>query len=251
MNDLKLEHNIKCVSVLQNWEKKGAYKQKNSVQAYCTFILPGSQLNRALNAAYISSFDALLHCFFSKVGSVWHHPSRAITLLLLLLLLLWFLQNRLVLSLPWPRPLNTFRSLVSFQPQSCNLLCSFSSGFLLNWREKAMKKSAFEKMVLQKNRSKGSQEDQKRRSNRFLVTVNILGSAGPIRFVVNEKDLVSGVIGTALKSYAREGRLPVLGFDVSNFLLYCANAGFDGMVAYPFGIFWCMKLHPFYGQCAC
>ena len=127
------------MSILQNWKRKRKKKKVHisrriQCRAYCTFILPGSQLNRALNAAYISSFDALLHCFFSKVGSVWHHPSRAITLLLLLLLLLWFLQNRLVLSLPWPRPLNTFRSLVSFQPQSCNLLCSFSlpSGWRLS-----------------------------------------------------------------------------------------------------------------------
>ncbi|KAK7285255.1 hypothetical protein RJT34_20019 [Clitoria ternatea] len=86
-----------------------------------------------------------------------------------------------------------------------------------------MKKSAFEKMVMQqKNKNRGTH-------NRFLVTINILGSAGPIRFVVNEKELVSGVIDTALKCYAREGRLPVLGFDSNNFLLYCANAGFDAL----------------------
>ena len=67
------------------------------------------------------------------------------------------------------------------------------------------------------------------------MNINIMGSAGPIRFVVNEKELVSGVIDTALKSYSREGRLPVLGFDATNFLLYCANAGFDGMLPlYPF-----------------
>ncbi|TKY47403.1 hypothetical protein E2542_SST29463 [Spatholobus suberectus] len=92
-----------------------------------------------------------------------------------------------------------------------------------------MKKSGFEKMALHKNKNKGSYEDQKTRSNRFLVTINIMGSAGPIRFVVNEKELVSGVIDIALKSYAREGRLPVLGFDANNFLLYCANAGFDAL----------------------
>lgn len=101
-----------------------------------------------------------------------------------------------------------------------------------------MKKSGFEKMVmLQKNnKNKGSYDDEKPRSKRFLVNINIMGSAGPIRFVVNEKELVSGVIDTALKSYAGEGRLPVLGFDATNFLLYCANAGFDGMLLYPFEI---------------
>ncbi|KAG4935007.1 hypothetical protein JHK85_049926 [Glycine max] len=93
-----------------------------------------------------------------------------------------------------------------------------------------MKKSGFEKMVSQKNKNKGGYDDhQKPRNNRFLVNINIMGSAGPIRFVVNEKELVSGVIDTALKSYAGEGRLPVLGFDATNFLLYCANAGFDGL----------------------
>lgn len=98
-----------------------------------------------------------------------------------------------------------------------------------------MKKSVYEKMIVQNNKNKNkhnNNNDQKMRSNRFLITINILGSAGPIRFVVNEKDLVSGVIGTALKFYAREGRLPVLGSDIDNFLLYCANAGFDGMIVY-------------------
>ncbi|XP_047164716.1 uncharacterized protein At4g22758-like [Vigna umbellata] len=91
-------------------------------------------------------------------------------------------------------------------------------------------KSGFEKMVLQKNKKKGRYEDETRKkSTRFLVTINIMGSAGPIRFVVNEKEVVSGVIETALKSYAREGRLPVLGFDATNFFLYCANAGFDAV----------------------
>ncbi|KAL2333230.1 hypothetical protein Fmac_014443 [Flemingia macrophylla] len=95
-----------------------------------------------------------------------------------------------------------------------------------------MKKSGFEKMVLQRSKSKGNswyEEQKTSSSNRFLVTINIMGSAGPIRFVVSEKELVSGVIDTALKSYAREGRLPVLGFDAAHFLLYCANAGFDAL----------------------
>ncbi|XP_019419833.1 PREDICTED: uncharacterized protein At4g22758-like isoform X2 [Lupinus angustifolius] len=66
-------------------------------------------------------------------------------------------------------------------------------------------------------------------SNRFLITINFLGSSGPVRFVVNMKDLVSGVIESALKYYAREGRVPVLGFDASNFLLYPANVGCDAL----------------------
>ncbi|KAH9739059.1 hypothetical protein KPL71_018993 [Citrus sinensis] len=68
------------------------------------------------------------------------------------------------------------------------------------------------------------------KKSRFLITVNVLGSAGPIRFLVNGNDLVASVIDTALKTFAREGRLPVLGFDVDKFLLYCANEGSDGIV---------------------
>lgn len=109
-----------------------------------------------------------------------------------------------------------------------------------------MKKSAFEKIVVyQKNRNRGNRGNY---YSRLLVTINIMGSAGPIRFVVNEKELVSGVIEIALKSYAREGRLPVLGFDATNFLLYYPNDGFDG-ICLPFKfviIFSFTKLHSFF-----
>lgn len=64
---------------------------------------------------------------------------------------------------------------------------------------------------------------------RLLITVNVLGSAGPLRFLVNEEELVAVVIQTTLRSYAREGRLPVLGSDLNNFLLYCANSGSDAL----------------------
>ncbi|KAK7837421.1 uncharacterized protein At4g22758 [Quercus suber] len=61
--------------------------------------------------------------------------------------------------------------------------------------------------------------------NRLLISITVLGSAGPIRFVVSEDELVAAVIDTALKSYAREGRLPVLGSNLNDFFLYCPNAG--------------------------
>ncbi|OIV98278.1 hypothetical protein TanjilG_09912 [Lupinus angustifolius] len=93
-----------------------------------------------------------------------------------------------------------------------------------------MNKSGIEKKVLHKYRNKGTCEHEKtRNAERFLITINILGSSGPVRFVVKMKDLVSGVIENALKYYAREGRLPVLGSDASNFLLYPANAGCDAL----------------------
>ncbi|XP_059655377.1 uncharacterized protein LOC132302510 [Cornus florida] len=67
-------------------------------------------------------------------------------------------------------------------------------------------------------------KSQPSKGNRLLISITVLGSAGPIRFVVNEEELVATVIDTALKSYAREKRLPILGTDINNFVLYCPNA---------------------------
>lgn len=75
---------------------------------------------------------------------------------------------------------------------------------------------------------------QNAKGNRFLISITVLGSAGPIRFVVNEEALVAAVIDTALKSYAREGRLPVLGSDLDEFMLYCPTAGPDGNFPFCF-----------------
>ncbi|KFK22025.1 hypothetical protein AALP_AAs45940U000100 [Arabis alpina] len=63
------------------------------------------------------------------------------------------------------------------------------------------------------------------KGNRILISVTFLGSPGPIRFVAYEGDLVAGVIDTALKCYAREGRLPILGSDFNDFLFYCPMIG--------------------------
>lgn len=95
-----------------------------------------------------------------------------------------------------------------------------------------------EKMALQKparkiNNDTQSVKGDQKNNTRFLIAVNVLGSAGPLRFVVYENDLVACVIDTALKSYAREGRLPVLGSIVNDFVLYCSDAGFDGIVTFP------------------
>ncbi|KAG8503538.1 hypothetical protein CXB51_001511 [Gossypium anomalum] len=72
-------------------------------------------------------------------------------------------------------------------------------------------------------------KNQGPKGSRLLISVTVLGSAGPIRFVVNEEELVAAVIDTALKSYAREGRLPVLGSNLNDFLLYCPSAGSDAL----------------------
>ena len=63
------------------------------------------------------------------------------------------------------------------------------------------------------------------KGNRILISVTVLGSAGPIRFLAYEEDLVASVIDTALKCYAREGRLPLLGSDFNDFILYCPMVG--------------------------
>ncbi|KAJ0430802.1 hypothetical protein HanHA300_Chr17g0673201 [Helianthus annuus] len=65
--------------------------------------------------------------------------------------------------------------------------------------------------------------------NRLLISVTVVGSAGPIRFVVNEEELVATVIDTALKSYAREGRLPVLGSNFNDFVLCCPVIGTEAL----------------------
>ncbi|KAI6677157.1 hypothetical protein NL676_037953 [Syzygium grande] len=65
--------------------------------------------------------------------------------------------------------------------------------------------------------------------SRLLISINVMGSPGPIRFVVSEDELVGSVIDKALRSYARQGRLPVLGSDPGDFLLYRANAESDAL----------------------
>ncbi|MED6181025.1 hypothetical protein PIB30_015711 [Stylosanthes scabra] len=77
--------------------------------------------------------------------------------------------------------------------------------------------------------SKQKKNNQNANARRLLISINVLGSAGPIRFVVNEEELVAAVIDTALKSYAREGRLPVLGTDTTGFALYCPLVGSDAL----------------------
>ena len=82
--------------------------------------------------------------------------------------------------------------------------------FLLNF---------FSKMLLYNKQKKNA------KGNRILISVTVLGSAGPIRFLAYEEDLVASVIDTALKCYAREGRLPLLGSDFNDFILYCPMVG--------------------------
>ncbi|EPS61325.1 hypothetical protein M569_13473, partial [Genlisea aurea] len=88
-----------------------------------------------------------------------------------------------------------------------------------------LKKTRTKKMLLYNKQKKNVPSN----ARRFLISVTVLGSAGPIRFIVNEDELVASVITTALKSYAREGRLPVLGSDMNNFMLYCPVSGSEAL----------------------
>ncbi|KAK6128548.1 hypothetical protein DH2020_037692 [Rehmannia glutinosa] len=80
------------------------------------------------------------------------------------------------------------------------------------------------------DKKKMEEDNKKTKSyNRFLITINVFGSPGPIRFVVNGDENVARVIETALKLYAKEKRLPILSSDINSFFLYPANAGFDAL----------------------
>ncbi|KAK7399931.1 hypothetical protein VNO78_11128 [Psophocarpus tetragonolobus] len=114
-----------------------------------------------------------------------------------------FLQASLVLPLPRSRPLN-YNSLYHPSPSQ----------------------TGPPSMLGSKNKKNQNQNGNARR---LLITINVLGSAGPIRFVANEEDLVAAVIDTALKSYAREGRLPILGNNTAGFALYCPHLGSDAL----------------------
>lgn len=63
---------------------------------------------------------------------------------------------------------------------------------------------------------------------RILISVSVVGSGGRCVSSWTRDEVVATVINAALKSYAREGRLPFLGTDHNDFLLYCANASSDG-----------------------
>ncbi|KAI3813446.1 hypothetical protein L1987_18171 [Smallanthus sonchifolius] len=67
------------------------------------------------------------------------------------------------------------------------------------------------------------------KKNRVLITVNVLGSPGPLRLLVNMDDTVSTVLDSSLKLYARGGRLPILGSDFKNFVLFQSNAPSDAL----------------------
>lgn len=106
-------------------------------------------------------------------------------------------------------------------------------------RDMVNKLRKLEKVVVCKNKNwridddevkskKKKKKKNKNNINRILISINIVGSSGPLTMVVNEDDAVCDVIEKSLKSYARQGRLPILGSDVTNFDIYCSNDVSDG-----------------------
>lgn len=75
--------------------------------------------------------------------------------------------------------------------------------------------------MLKKKKDKEKRSSDVAQKYRYLIAVNVVGSSGPVRFLVNEDDLVYGVIDTALKLYAHEARLPPLSSQSQDFFLYC------------------------------
>lgn len=60
------------------------------------------------------------------------------------------------------------------------------------------------------------------KENRLLISINVVGSTGPIRFIVKADETVKNVIDNTLSCYGRQGRLPMVSSHcTSSFLLYC------------------------------
>ncbi|GJT54802.1 UDP-3-O-acyl-N-acetylglucosamine deacetylase 5 precursor [Tanacetum coccineum] len=53
--------------------------------------------------------------------------------------------------------------------------------------------------------------------NRRLICITIIGSASPIRFVVNVEEVVGNVMDT---TYTRMEKLPILGSNINDFVMY-------------------------------
>ncbi|CAN0902852.1 Uncharacterized protein At4g22758 [Linum grandiflorum] len=82
----------------------------------------------------------------------------------------------------------------------------------VNERVTSRDKKNRKRLLLNSNKNK--------KSRRFLISVAVRGSVGPIRFVANQNDTVMVVIRACLERYAREGRFPAMGVRFSNFVLY-------------------------------
>lgn len=81
----------------------------------------------------------------------------------------------------------------------------------------------------QKMKNKSDDDDEGRK---MFINVNLMGSSGPIRFFVGKNQTVESVIETAVETFARQGRLPVLGCKPQQFALYCpTDSGWQGNIS--------------------
>jgi hypothetical protein len=101
----------------------------------------------------------------------------------------------------------------------------------------ARKLRMVDNVVLDKNKSwsihgevKNKKNKNKKNINRIVISIKIVGSSGSLTILVNENDVVCDVIDKALKSYARQERLPILGSDVSDFAIYPSNDVSNGKI---------------------
>lgn len=110
------------------------------------------------------------------------------------------------------------------------------------WKALKQRKNIINVQKKDNNNMKVDENNEMIRMMRFLIKINIPGSSGPLRFFVNHNDCVSQVIHSALKLYAHQQRLPLLGSDPNCFLLYSSNLDFQGIY---------LSIYIQYNLCAC
>ncbi|GKB40576.1 UDP-3-O-acyl-N-acetylglucosamine deacetylase 5 precursor [Tanacetum coccineum] len=62
--------------------------------------------------------------------------------------------------------------------------------------------------------------------NMQLICITVIGSASPIRFVVNVEEVVGNVMDT---TYTRMKRLPILGLNINDFVMYYLVTGTEAL----------------------
>ncbi|GLJ46420.1 hypothetical protein SUGI_0978270 [Cryptomeria japonica] len=65
--------------------------------------------------------------------------------------------------------------------------------------------------------------------DKFLVTVTVEGSTGPIKLIVRKEDTVIDLIKLTIDSYAKEGRHPELDSDINMFELHLSNFSMESL----------------------
>ncbi|CAI0451499.1 unnamed protein product [Linum tenue] len=93
-----------------------------------------------------------------------------------------------------------------------------------------------EKDAIVEKEKKKKKKESSSSSREFLVRVNVAGSTGPVILVVKQNDSVAAVIRSALKAYAKQGRVPALGSQAAAFILYSAATPQSDFTGTPYMI---------------